>query len=288
MTRPAEAIPASDLGQLFEEFSRATERLQSAHDSLLAEVNALKGELAAKNRLLERKKRLEALGRVAAGVAHEFRNPLGGMRLTIDALIEDATGERAPRRLEHIRRAITHLDRIVGDLLTFARCDELVPDLVAARELVAQAAEMALGEGRPLSTGGPAELRLRVDRRVFTQVLVNLLLNADQAVGRREGAAAGRIGVWWGLTPQGHPWLEVADDGPGIPEGAEERIFELFHSEREGGTGLGLAIVNDRVTAHEGEISVVHDAWGKGADWSGARFRIVLPVSAETGRETED
>ena len=284
MTRPPEAIPASELAQLFEEFSRATERLQSAHDSLLAEVNALKGELAAKNRLLERKKRLEALGRVAAGVAHEFRNPLGGMRLTIDALIEDATGQRAPRRLEHIRRAITHLDRIVGDLLTFARSDELVPDLVAARELVAQAAEMALGEGRSLTTGGPAELRLRVDQRAFTQVLVNLLLNADQAVG----GGAGRIGVWWGLTPRGHPWLEVADDGPGIPEGAEERIFELFHSEREGGTGLGLAIVNDRVTAHEGEISVVHDAWGEGADWSGARFRIVLPVSAETERETED
>lgn len=278
---PAHAIPSiapDELSRLFAEVGRATAQLQAAHDALLAEVASLKGELAETHRRLERKKRLEALGRVAAGVAHEFRNPLGGIRLTVDALLAGTPSAETRSRLAHVQSAVGHLDRIVQDLLTFTRARSLDRSPVEVAELVRHslaltfsAADSAL---RTIIAEGPPELALHADRHALTQVLSNLLLNAHQALGPRPG----RIGVWWGNRGPDRVWLEVADDGPGIPAGEEEQVFELFHSRREGGTGLGLAIAHERIEAHDGEIAVVHDAWGTPEPWPGARFRILLPV----------
>ena len=140
-----------ELPQLFEQFSQVTAKLTASHEVLLDQVGSLKTELAAKNLRLERKKRLEALGRVAAGVAHEFRNPLGGIRLTVDALIGAGLGEDAEKRLLHIQRAVFHLDHIVRDLLTFTRSDPLSLGDVNIREIVEQSVELAFpdqGGGR--------------------------------------------------------------------------------------------------------------------------------------------
>ncbi|MFQ5654362.1 MAG: PAS domain-containing sensor histidine kinase, partial [Planctomycetota bacterium] len=246
-----------------------------------------------KRRLRERKKRLEAIGRVAAGVAHELRNPLGGIRLTLDALLGGTPSERQLRRLEHISRAVEHLEHIVQDLLTFTRSGDLCRRTHPAVELIDGAIEIAFADGAagppPILREGPAGMELLVDRHAFTQVLVNLLTNARQAL---DGAATAgdaaarepRIGIWWGAREQ-CAWLEIADMGPGIPQGEEERIFHPFHSLREGGTGLGLAIVQGRVEAHDGEIVVARDAWGGGAGWPGARSRILLAPPQEAGRE---
>ncbi len=275
---PAITIPEAveDLPRLFEEFSRVTSNLVASHDALLLQVKSLKQELAAKNHRLERKKRLEALGRVAAGVAHEFRNPLGGVRLTVDGLLRGRPSKRSTERLHHIQKAITHLDHIVDELLTFTRTDPLELEAVKTRELVEGAVEIAFPDaaenGISLVVEGPPKATMMVDRHAFSQVLVNLLTNAHQALVGRKGA---RIGVWWGVR-DGQPWIEVADEGLGGPEGEEERIFHPFHSLRDGGIGLGLAIVQSRVEAHDAEISVVHDAWGGGTRWSGARFRLLF------------
>ncbi len=147
-------------------------------------------------------------------------------------------------------------------------------------ELVEEALEMAFPDfyesQSALVLEGPEELIVEVDRHAFLQVLVNLLTNAFQAV---EGTK-NRVGVWWGLR-EDRLWLEIADEGPGIPKGEEERIFHPFHTSRDEGTGLGLAIVHSRVEAHDGEICIAPDAWGSSQRWSGARFRIVLPVRSQ-------
>ncbi len=275
---PIDAVQAQDLGRLFEEFSQATARLQAAHDALLDEVAGLKRRLAATHRRLERKKRLEALGRVAAGVAHEFRNPLGGIRLTVDALLADAPAERARQRLDHVERAVAQLDRIVEDLLSFARSPRLDKTHTRIADLVGDAVETTLSRldsgSRPILREGPPDLAVAVDRHAMTQVLANLLLNAHQVMG----TAAGRVGIFWGPLDGDSIWIEVTDDGPGIAAGEEEQVFELFHSRRQGGTGLGLAIVRERVEAHDGEVAVVTDPWGPAVPWPGACFRILLPA----------
>ncbi len=270
----AETGLSDDLPKLFEEFSRVTTELAASHDVLLAEVEALRDELAAKNRRLEHKKRLEALGRVAAGVAHEFRNPLGGIRLSCEAVLKRCHPEDASRaRLKHVLTAVDHLNRIVSELLTFTRDEPVRRESTRVESLVEEATRVAFGSEPKVDVHveGPKELEAEIDRHALVQVLVNLLLNADQA--REE---SGRIGIWWG-SRDSEVWIEVADDGPGIPAGEEERIFLPFHTLREDGTGLGLAICQTRVHAHDGEIAVVTDAWGGGPDYHGARFRITLP-----------
>ena len=263
----------------------ATRSLQTAHDALLDQVHSLKEELAAKNRRLERKKRLEALGRVAAGVAHEFRNPLGGIRLTVDALLGDQPTERAQKRLEHVQRATTHLDRIVQDLLTFTRSAPLERHPVPVPELLEAVLEIAFPAGldRELVTRGDDDVHCVVDRHAFSQVLVNLLTNARQAIGERDG----RLYLQWGVRDD-RVWFEVADDGDGIAPEDEESIYHPFHSKREGGTGLGLAIVHDRVEAHDGEISVVSDTWGDSLGWKGACFRVALPLDPNANGGAEE
>lgn len=285
---------AEELPLLFEEFSRATADLVAAHDALLEEVDSLKQELAVKDRRLERKKRLEEIGRVAAGVAHEFRNPLGGVRLRADRLLQDATDDPTRGRIHEIQSAVRHLDRIVEDLLTYTRNEELTLRAQPLRPLVDHALQLAFPDPtdcpKRLVCDGPGELDAAVDSVTFTQILVNLVVNAAQAAGT--SGSAGReeaaIGIWWGQNEE-HVWVEVADNGPGIPAGEQERIFHPFHTLKVGGTGLGLAIVHSRVEAHEGEVAVVADAWGGGADWGGARFRITLPKLSDLNNdETPD
>ncbi|MGE3164264.1 MAG: PAS domain-containing sensor histidine kinase [Planctomycetota bacterium] len=280
-----EALAGADaLPQLFEDFSRVTAGLVAAHDALLLEVERLNAELAAKNRRLEHKKRLEAIGRVAAGVAHEFRNPLGGIQLNADCLRRQHPTGPSTRRIDQITEAVQHLDRIVDDLLTYTRPAGTERSLQPVGELVTHALRLAfadLGEQRfTLVHDGPPWLEVQVDRVGLSQALVNLLVNARQAV--ESLAENGAIGIFWGLHA-GRFWLEVADNGAGIPVGEEERIFHPFHTLREGGTGLGLAIVQSRVEVHDGEIAVVRDAWGGHPEWTGARFRLLLPLP--TGRD---
>ena len=291
-----------ELHQLLEEYKGVTSRLVASHDTLRTQLAGVQRELEEKNRELERKKRLEALGRVAAGVAHEFRNPLGGIRLTIDSLRRDVlpapsepeVAEEAKEtsaskeRLDRIERAVEHLDRIVDDLMTFTRDQALTRHLHPIGELIDAAEEIAfapLETGRPeLERVGDPQLPCWVDRHAFTQVLVNLLDNA-RCVMAQDGSLdedGPAIRLRWEIrtTTQGARFrLEIADCGPGIPAGEEERIFHPFHTLRDEGTGLGLAIVHSRIEAHAGEISVENAP--PGDRYPGARFWIELPMPNE-------
>ncbi len=280
----------AELHHLLEEYKGVTARLVASHDTLRAQLAGVRQQLAEKNVELERKKRLEALGRVAAGVAHEFRNPLGGIRLTIDTLRRDLVGPRPNERLDRIARAVEHLDRIVEDLMTFTRDQVLERELQPVGELIDDAAEIAFtgveGVIPRIDRAGDADIAVYVDRHAFTQVLVNLFDNARRVMEECGAMATDgpHIAMGWGtrLAEEGpRVWIEVADRGPGIPPGEEERIFHPFHSLREQGTGLGLAIVHSRVEAHGGEIAVVTDAWASQEGYPGARFRIELPIPSE-------
>ena len=257
---PLSAEEMQDLPRLFEEFSRTTADLVATHGALCAEVESLKQELADKSRLLERKKRLEALGRVAAGVAHEFRNPLGGIRLSVDALLEAQPDPQARERLENVRRAVEHLNHIVGDLLTFTvqEVGNRIP--IPCRDLVEHSLAMAFGarswQVQGIRVQGDPELEVAVDRHGFTQVLMNLFLNASQALADATGpeTAADRIGVWWGER-DGRVWIEVADDGQGFPDGQAGRLDSYgLMGMRERAVSIGATL---EIHSEEGRGTVV-------------------------------
>ena len=109
---PATAQRIEELGRIIMAYSEVTDRLQQSHDQLTETVRALRGELGEKNRLLERKNRLAALGEMAAGLAHEIRNPLGGIQLYASMLAQD---------LRRIAEESERAARIVRNLLAFAR-----------------------------------------------------------------------------------------------------------------------------------------------------------------------
>jgi signal transduction histidine kinase len=209
-----------------------------------------------------RAERLASLGMMAAGLAHEIRNPLNAAHLQL-ALLQrrlarvdgpDLDGAKAAGEL--ISTEMQRLAALVGDFLQFARPQPLrleAADLaVVARAVVALVEPEAAALGVDLAVdeeAGAATARAEVDDEKLTQVLLNLLRNALEATGR-----GGRIRV--SVTgDRASARLAVVDDGPGLPA-PDAPIFEPFYTTKQGGTGLGLAIVHRIVADHGGRVTV--------------------------------
>src|SRR5271154_5281667 len=132
-----------DLGQIILAYSGVTEKLQQSHDQLTQTVHALQLELSEKNRQLERRNRLAALGEMAAGMAHEIRNPLGGIQLYASLLAQDVQDRPASYQLvEKIVGGVKRLEAVVGQVLHFTR--EISPNFVQANlaDIVSQAVDL--------------------------------------------------------------------------------------------------------------------------------------------------
>ncbi|MFO0974418.1 MAG: ATP-binding protein [Phycisphaerae bacterium] len=253
-------------------YNEVSTRLREAYDELMHEVGRLNEELARKNRELARRERLAALGQLAAGLAHEVRNPLGGIALYA-SMLEGDVRER-PAELGLVRK-ISHgvrtLDRLVGEILEFAQEDVLERGPGRAGEVLAEALETAAAwtAGRKISlllSPGAVDVPLYGDVARLRRALVNILINAVQAVGE-----AGTVWVAARSDEAGACVFEVRDSGPGIPGDVLERVFDPFFTTRASGTGLGLAIVHRIVEAHGGSIRVGNRAEG------GAEFTIRIP-----------
>jgi signal transduction histidine kinase len=228
--------------------------------------------------------RLAEIGQLAGGVAHEINTPLASIALRAENLLGRCADpelrrvpafERFPRYLETIDREIFRCKRIVASLLEFARSGqaEVQPTdlnglLNTAVDLVGHAArrkgaafELRLAPRLPLVEADPGQLR---------QVALSLLVNAVDASG--EGDA---ILVTTGETAQGEVFLEVSDEGAGVPGGDRERIFAPFYTTKRPAqsTGLGLAVCRQIVAAHGGRIEVGE------TPAAGARFRVSLPAT---------
>src|SRR4029079_12769436 len=133
-----------ELGRIIIAYSEVTEKLQQSHDQLNDTVRALQSELGEKNRRLERKNRLAALGEMAAGLAHEIRNPLGGIQLYASMLAQDVAGR--PDSLQLVRkifRGVPRLEALVGQVLQFSREIAAQPQPCDFAQVVDQAVELA-------------------------------------------------------------------------------------------------------------------------------------------------
>jgi signal transduction histidine kinase len=262
------AARIEELGRIIQVYSDLTEKLQQSHAQLQLTVQSLRNELSEKNRQLERKKRLAALGEMAAGMAHEIRNPLGGIELYASMLARDL--QELPGSLElvgKISSGVKRLEGLVSQVLQFSR--EISPQLVTAdlAAVVDQSVEFAadrIAPGMICRTMGPRPMPARIDPLLMGQAILNLTLNAIEAMGDR-----GTIEINWSpLEEAGKFRLSIKDTGPGIPAAALDKIFNPFFTTKESGTGLGLAIVHRIVEAHDGTITVTSAPQG------GAIFEI--------------
>ena len=233
-------------------------------------------EMQAMERQLVRAGRLQALGELTAGLAHEIKNPLASLK-TASAIVADEIPATSPRRkmANILQTEIDRLNALLDRFLAFARPGQIT----LARLEVAPLVEQALTLVRPQADVRRVALRLQEvapglavegDAAVLTQVLLNVLLNAVQFT--REG---GHVEVRCrerALAPGRFAEVSIADEGPGIPAADAERIFDPFFSTRENGTGLGLAIASRLLDEHRGFIEV------ESRPGEGAEFRLLLPL----------
>ncbi|MEX0744252.1 MAG: ATP-binding protein [Phycisphaeraceae bacterium] len=282
----------ADLAEIIQAYNAVTDKLQHSHERLQSEVLRLRRELASTNAQLQRSKRLSALGEMAAGIAHEIRNPLAAIQLYASMVIEDldaATDEPRPDvaadNARKIASAVRGLNGIVMDVLSFAREIQPQPRRLQVRDVferVIDAHRPAIEAAHVIVTcGDDAEQPIEIDADpdLLHQALLNLVRNAVDAMADREqreltlDAAEDEAGVL----------LTVRDTGPGIADDDIDRIFNPFFTTRNTGTGLGLAIVHRIVDAHGGSIAVHNEAADAGGPDSagGAVFQLTLSVAGD-------
>lgn len=296
----SEPLSPADLGELLSAFSEVTARLQATHETLRAEAARLEAELRAANEQLRRSQQLAALGEMAAGIAHEVRNPLGSIGLYASMLAADLSDRPEQQSVARkIGDAVRGLNAVVTDVLAFSREIVLRPVRTTPRELFDDALESSRHclEGCPVGADEPPQDPVRVVRRdqsrrrqlalecdtgLLRQALVNIIRNAVDAMRDRDHGApppAPTITLdaearavrdaSGGRTPM--IALSVRDAGPGVPADVMSRMFNPFFTTRRTGTGLGLAIVHRIVDAHGGRVNVRNQPEG------GACVELLLP-----------
>ncbi|MCU0703409.1 MAG: ATP-binding protein [Fimbriiglobus sp.] len=227
-----------------------------------------------------RAEQLAWVGQMAAGLAHEVRNPLMAIKLLVQATVERrGGGVFRPRDLQVLEEEIVRLEHIVSGFLDFARPPRPDPRPVDVAELarrtidaVAARAEMQAVRMRVEAAVGPTVVS--ADPNQLRQILFNLLFNALDAQPQ-----GGHVTVRVGLDPtragRSDLILTVEDGGPGLPPELGERVFEPFVSTKESGLGLGLSICRRIAESHGGGLSVVSTD-------RGATFTLYLPVTPPT------
>lgn len=221
-----------------------------------------------------RREALAAVGEMAAGLAHEVRNPLGAIHGAAQVLTAGRDGAKQKEMLEVIQEETERLGRVVGDFLEYARPAPPRREPVDVADLARRVLRSAEVAGLDLRT----ELQVKPEARhasgdpdQLLRAFANLVRNAGEATG-----PGGLLRVEVGMDAAGRITIRFEDDGPGIPAGQMTRLFQPFHTTKPDGTGLGLAFIHRVVEAHGGEISV------EGREGLGAVFTIALPAAAET------
>jgi signal transduction histidine kinase len=241
-------------------------------------IAPLRTRLVHSQQLLERQEKLATLGTLAAGIAHEIRNPLTSLKARLYTLEKHLQIVPAARKdTDIIGAEISRLERTVRDVLSFARPDDPKLETIAAdtllREVHGLMSPSLESRGVHLVQEASPDLLIRADSGHLKQVLINLVRNGAEAI---DGAGtvtlrarAHRASM--GGTERDAVILEVSDTGKGITPEAEKRLFDPFFSTKETGTGLGLAIAGRIVERHGGLLQY------QTRPGHGTTFGVVLP-----------
>ncbi len=225
---------------------------------------------------VHRSERLASLGRLAAGVAHEIRNPLSSIRGFAQFFVQRFKGqEKDQEYASTMVKEVDRLNRVISELLDFAGPKEPHREPHSLEEILDHTLEVLKPEmaRKKMEVEKRYEsglARARVDRDQLSQAFLNLLLNSLESM---EGGGKIRVGIKAAREEKGERiQVSIADTGKGIPPEDLGKVFEPFFSTKRRGTGLGLAIVHQIVEGHGGEIQV------ESKEGEGTTFRITLPV----------
>jgi two-component system sensor histidine kinase HydH len=263
-------------------------RLLQARRRERADARTIRAQLAAleaSQQVVLQSEKLAAIGRLAAGVAHEVRNPLGVIRASARMVQEGFSPEDdSHRACQFICEEIDRLNALISSLLAFARPAQLRLARVGLDPIVDRALQLVDEELRRRRVGilrqGPRGLEIEADADLLAQVLLGLLTNAAEAIGDG-GSIELRL-----LPGADELRIEIADSGPGLPPDQAPRLFEPFFTTKPTGTGLGLAMAQRIVQAHRGGLQLVLGR-GAGPAGAGACFEIRLPVRGAAGTPGE-
>lgn len=267
-------LETADLAAILRTYNDVTERLKHSHDALAQEVCRLREKLHQQDKELQRRERLASLGQMAAGVAHEIRNPLGGIGLYASLLDRDLVDRPAERDIvRKLSAGIRNVESIVSDILAFAgdgepnsRCvclARVLEDTLAQTDPKAQALRVQVAVDPAL-----LEVELFCDGAQIERALINLILNAVDAAGAN-GQVYLRLHLAGGND--GLVGVAVEDNGPGVESEHQHRVFDPFFTTKDTGTGLGLAIVHRIAESNGGYVRVENRTGG------GARFVLFVP-----------
>lgn len=216
-----------------------------------------------------------SLRAMLGGVAHEIRNPLGGIELFTGLLKRHVKGdEKAVESADRILHEVRHLDDIIKDFLEYARPTEAARQRVAVRELAEEVRGLLSGllTEHEVALRIEADVEIEVDPAQMRRVLINLVMNAAQAIER-----GGSVHILASGNDPSAVLVDVVDDGPGIPEEMVERVFEPFYTTRQQGSGLGLTIARDLVERNGGTLDIAKT----GA--TGTTIRMRWPAAGRAG-----
>lgn len=264
------------------------EELETALLDMADHIGTVVERLEQREREVLRSEQLAAVGQLAAGIAHELRNPLMAIKILVQSAGESGEGALGGRDLTVVEEEIVRLEGSIQSLLDFARPPKPEKTALDLRQLIRQTFELvsARAEQQHVSLVShlpEAPATVEADGGQLRQVLLNLLLNALDALPEGGTITVDVVGKNRRETDEGVEVgfeIKVTDNGCGLPADLGNRIFEPFISTKETGTGLGLPICRRIIEAHGGEIVAGNVAGG------GAEFDIWLPQAAGGQKST--
>ena len=226
---------------------------------------------------------MSSLGRVAAGIAHEIRNPLSGINIYLDTL--EKIYEREDSRdsvqgiLHQIQSASRRIESVIRRVMDFSKPSEpkfVLTDINKPIKDALNLSEVSLRKrGIEIEKALDSDLPLcQVDPNLIEQVILNLINNATEAM---QDMRKGKIIEITSSIGKNCILMTVSDSGPGVPLAMRDQLFDPFYSTKSRGTGIGLSISNRIITDHGASIDISESKWG------GAEFRIELPIKKGIG-----
>ncbi len=231
--------------------------------------------------LLRIEDKMASLGRVAAGMAHEIRNPLSGINVYLDTLEQIyKKGENESKAVDILRRiqsASRKIESVIKRVMDFAKpstpnfvwSDINVPVEDAINLASVTLRKVCVEVQKKLSTNLP---KCRIDKQMIEGVVLNLLTNASEAMKDLAQKKKMRITSY---VKNDRVFITVSDSGPGVKSGLEDKIFDPFYTTKNGSTGIGLSLSQRIIMDHGGFLSASKSRWG------GARFVIEIPLTQD-------